>query len=157
MKPIDMIEYINKYVTITKEEAMAFSSCFKKIKLKLKNNMDYAIYSEYKRIHMLNQDKHYWLDINKVDTSDSTGAGDILASAFTCAFVKEFDPLWAFSFGVGAIMASLKRLESFCAKASTSLRCLSFDTFRSTSESPSRRRISRVQRPSSQRFTCWSA
>ena len=78
------------------------------IKLKLKNNMDYAIYSEYKRIHMLNQDKHYWLNINKVNTSDSTGAGDILSSAFTCAFVKERDPLWAFSFGVGAVMASLK-------------------------------------------------
>mgnify|MGYP003581643691 FL=1 len=57
---------------------------------------------------MLNQDKHYWLNINKVNTSDSTGAGDILSSAFTCAFVKERDPLWAFSFGVGAVMASLK-------------------------------------------------
>jgi fructose-1-phosphate kinase PfkB-like protein len=58
--------------------------------------------------HMLNEDKHYWLDINKVNTSDSTGAGDILASAFTCAFIKERDLLWAFSFGVGAVMASLK-------------------------------------------------
>ena len=47
---------------------------------------------------MLNEDKHYWLDINKVNTSDSTGAGDILASAFTCAFIKERDILWAFSF-----------------------------------------------------------
>jgi fructose-1-phosphate kinase PfkB-like protein len=77
-------------------------------KLKLKNNINYAIYSENKRIHMLNEEKHYWLDINRVNTSDSTGAGDILSSAFTCAFVKERDPLWAFSFGVGAVMASLK-------------------------------------------------
>jgi sugar/nucleoside kinase (ribokinase family) len=77
-------------------------------KLKLKNNINYAIYSENNRIHMLNEDKHYWLNIKKVVTSDHTGAGDILASAFTCAFVKERDPLWAFSFGVGAVMASLR-------------------------------------------------
>jgi sugar/nucleoside kinase (ribokinase family) len=77
-------------------------------KLKLNNNIKYALYSENQRIHMLNQDKHYWLEINKVNTYDSTGAGDILASAFTCAFIKERDPLWAFSFGVGAVMASLK-------------------------------------------------
>jgi sugar/nucleoside kinase (ribokinase family) len=77
-------------------------------KLKINNAIKYALYSESQRIHMLYQDKHYWLDINKVNTSDSTGAGDILASAFTCAFIKELDPLWAFSFGVGAVMASLK-------------------------------------------------
>jgi sugar/nucleoside kinase (ribokinase family) len=77
-------------------------------KLKVKNTIKYALYSENQRIHMLNQDKHYWLEFNKVNTSDSTGAGDILASAFTCAFLKEHDPLWAFSFGVGAVMASLK-------------------------------------------------
>jgi sugar/nucleoside kinase (ribokinase family) len=77
-------------------------------KLKVKNTIKYALYSENQRIHMLNQDKHYWLEFNKVNTSDSTGAGDILASAFTCAFIKERDPLWAFSFGVGAVMASLK-------------------------------------------------
>jgi sugar/nucleoside kinase (ribokinase family) len=77
-------------------------------KLKVKNTIKYALYSENQRIHMLNQDKHYWLEFNKVNTSDSTGAGDILTSAFTCAFIKERDPLWAFSFGVGAVMASLK-------------------------------------------------
>jgi sugar/nucleoside kinase (ribokinase family) len=77
-------------------------------KLKVNNTIKYALYSENQRVHMLDQDKHYWLDINKVNTSDSTGAGDILSSAFTCAFIKERDPLWAFSFGVGAVMASLK-------------------------------------------------
>jgi sugar/nucleoside kinase (ribokinase family) len=77
-------------------------------KLKVNNNIKYALYSEKQRIHMLNEDKHYWLDINRVNTSDSTGAGDILVSAFTCAFIKERDLLWAFSFGVGAVMASLK-------------------------------------------------
>ena len=78
------------------------------IKLKVYSIIKYALYSENQRIHMLHTDKHYWLDINKVNTSDSTGAGDILASAFTCAFIKERDPLWAFSFGVGAVMASLR-------------------------------------------------
>jgi len=77
-------------------------------KLKVNNTIKYALFSEKQRIHMLHQGKHYWLEINKVNTSDSTGAGDILSSAFTCAFIKERDPLWAFSFGVGAVMASLK-------------------------------------------------
>ena len=77
-------------------------------KLKIKNNITYALYSENKRIHMLYQDKHYWLDIRKIATSDTTGAGDILASGFSCAYIKERDPLWAFSFGVGSVMASLK-------------------------------------------------
>ena len=81
-------------------------------KLKLKNNIDFAIYAENNRIHMLNEDKHYWLNINKIETSDSTGAGDILASAFTCAFIKERDSLWAFSFGVGAVMAALRSKKS---------------------------------------------
>lgn len=77
-------------------------------KLKIKNNINYALFAENKRIHMLNKDKHYWLDIRKVATSDTTGAGDILASGFSCAYIRERDPLWAFSFGVGAVMASLK-------------------------------------------------
>ena len=54
-------------------------------KLKIKNNINYALFAENKRIHMLNKDKHYWLDIRKVATSDTTGAGDILASGISCA------------------------------------------------------------------------
>jgi fructose-1-phosphate kinase PfkB-like protein len=85
-------------------------------KLRLKNNINYALYSENKRIHMLNKDKHYWLDIKKVATSDTTGAGDILTSGFSCAYIKERDPLWAFSFGVGSVMASLKTKKNGIAK-----------------------------------------
>ena len=77
-------------------------------KWKLKNKINFLIFTENKTVHMLHNDKHYWLEIDKVKTKDSTGAGDILCSAFTCSYVKENDYLWALSFGVGALMASLK-------------------------------------------------
>jgi sugar/nucleoside kinase (ribokinase family) len=77
-------------------------------KWKSKNNINFLIFTENNIVHMLHKDKHYWLDINKIKTEDTTGAGDILSSAFTCSFIKENDFLWAFSFGVGASMAALK-------------------------------------------------
>lgn len=77
-------------------------------KWKSTNNIRFLIFTENNVVHMLHKDKHYWLNINKINSKDSTGAGDILSSAFTCSFIKENDPLWAFSFGVGASMAALK-------------------------------------------------
>lgn len=77
-------------------------------KWKLKNKINFLIFTENRTVHMLHNDKHYWLSIDNVKTKDSTGAGDILSSAFTCSYVKEKDYLWSFSFGVGALMASLK-------------------------------------------------
>lgn len=59
-------------------------------------------------IHLLHGDIHYWAKIKPVDTSDSTGAGDILSGAFCCAYVKEKDPLWALCFGAGAVRAALE-------------------------------------------------
>jgi sugar/nucleoside kinase (ribokinase family) len=78
-------------------------------KWKLKNKINFLIFTENRTVHMLHNDKHYWLGIDNVKTKDSTGAGDILSSAFTCSYVKENDYIWALSFGVGALMAALKK------------------------------------------------
>ncbi len=59
-------------------------------------------------IHLLHKDIHYWAAMNEIETPDSTGAGDILSGAFCCAYVKEKDPLWALSFGAGAVKAALE-------------------------------------------------
>jgi len=75
---------------------------------KSKKHINFIIFSENNIVHMLHQDKHYWLNTDNIKTLDSTGAGDILSSAFTCSYIKENDYLWAFSFGVGASLAALQ-------------------------------------------------
>lgn len=75
---------------------------------KSKNQIKFIIFSENNIVHMLYKDKHYWLNTDNIKTRDSTGAGDILSSAFTCSYIKENDYLWAFSFGVGASLAALQ-------------------------------------------------
>lgn len=70
--------------------------------------VDFVVTTEHRVIHMLHKDMHYWIKLRDIDTPDATGAGDILASAFTCAWVKEKDPLWALCFGAGALRAALE-------------------------------------------------
>ncbi|MGB8938098.1 MAG: hypothetical protein WCC17_23655 [Candidatus Nitrosopolaris sp.] len=52
---------------------------------------------------MLYNGMHYWIQLKDIDSPDSTGVGDILFAAFCCAYIKENDPLWALSFGAGAV------------------------------------------------------
>lgn len=63
-------------------------------------------------IHLLHSDIHYWAKIPQTETPDATGAGDILAGAFCCAYLKERDPLWALCFGAGAVRAALESGQS---------------------------------------------
>ncbi|HEX5978528.1 MAG TPA: ribokinase, partial [Nitrososphaeraceae archaeon] len=49
-----------------------------------------------------------WIKLPEVDTAYSTGIGDILSSAFCCAYLKEKDPVWAICFGAGAVRAALE-------------------------------------------------
>jgi sugar/nucleoside kinase (ribokinase family) len=51
-----------------------------------------------------------------IDSPDSTGAGDILCAAFTCAYLREKDPLWAICFGAGAVRAALETKQVGLAK-----------------------------------------
>ena len=62
-------------------------------------------------IHLLYQKTHYWAKLDEIAATDSTGAGDILSGAFTCAYLKEKDPLWALCFGAGAVRAALETRE----------------------------------------------
>lgn len=67
-----------------------------------------VIHTEDRIIHLLHDQTHYWLTLNKIDSSDSTGVGDILCAAFSCAYIKERDPVWAICFGAGAVKAALE-------------------------------------------------
>jgi sugar/nucleoside kinase (ribokinase family) len=74
--------------------------------------VEFVLTTEHRAIHMLYKDMHYWIKLREIDTPDATGSGDILASAFTCAWMKEKDALWALCFGAGALRAALETGET---------------------------------------------
>ena len=80
-------------------------------KIYSKYKIDYVIHTENQIIHLLDREKHYWLNLPKVDAPDSTGLGDIIASSFACTMVKEKDSVWAFCFAAGALSAALQTKE----------------------------------------------
>lgn len=57
------------------------------------------------RIISMNQ---YQIKLGHIDARDSTGLGDILIAAFTCAYLREKDPKWSICYGAGAIKAALE-------------------------------------------------
>jgi sugar/nucleoside kinase (ribokinase family) len=80
------------------------------------NGIDFVIHTEHRAIHLLHKKMHYWLSIDDMDTMDSTGVGDILCAAFSCAYLKEKDPIWAICFGAGAVRAALETRQVGIAK-----------------------------------------
>jgi sugar/nucleoside kinase (ribokinase family) len=76
--------------------------------LQSRTGIKFVISTEYRIIHLLYNRMHYWVQLKDIESPDSTGVGDILCSAFCCAYIKENDPLWAFSFGAGAVRAALE-------------------------------------------------
>lgn len=80
-------------------------------KIHTKYKIDYVLYTEAQIIHLLQRDRRYWLKLPKIDTPDSTGLGDIIASSFACTIVKEKDSVWAFCFAAGALTAALQTQE----------------------------------------------
>jgi sugar/nucleoside kinase (ribokinase family) len=78
--------------------------------------VEFVIYTEDRIIHMLHNQTHYWLEMQEIDTIDSTGVGDILSASFSCAYIKENDPIWAICFGVGAVKAALETRQIGIAK-----------------------------------------
>jgi sugar/nucleoside kinase (ribokinase family) len=73
--------------------------------------IEYVLYTQDQVIHLLEEGKHYWINIPKHDTPDSTGLGDIIASSFALTMVKEKDSVWAFCFAAGALTAALQTKE----------------------------------------------
>jgi sugar/nucleoside kinase (ribokinase family) len=80
------------------------------------NGIEFVIYTEPWAIHLLHRKMHYWLSMHDIDTVDSTGVGDILCASFSCAYLKEKDPIWAISFGAGAVKAALETRQVGLAK-----------------------------------------
>lgn len=76
--------------------------------LQARQGIDFVISTDYCRIHLVCSRMHYWIDFEENYYPDSTGVGDILSSAFCCSYIREKDPLWALSFGVGAMRAALE-------------------------------------------------
>ncbi|HJU95783.1 MAG TPA: PfkB family carbohydrate kinase [Nitrososphaera sp.] len=78
--------------------------------------IEFVIYTGHRDIHLLHKKMHYWLTVHDIDTMDSTGVGDILCASFSCAYLKENDPIWAISFGAGAVRAALETRQIGLAK-----------------------------------------
>lgn len=76
--------------------------------LQARAKIKFVISTQYRIIHLLYNGMHYWIQLKDIDSPDSTGVGDILFAAFCCAYIKENDPLWALSFGAGAVRAALE-------------------------------------------------
>jgi sugar/nucleoside kinase (ribokinase family) len=76
--------------------------------LQVCKGVKFVLSTEYRIIRLLYDKMHYWIKLPEVDTAYSTGIGDILASAFCCAYLKEKDPVWAICFGAGAVRAALE-------------------------------------------------
>lgn len=101
-------------IKVDKEEMAALTGgleCVQGMKALQARGVEFVVATEHRTIHMLHKDMHYWIKLRDVDTPDATGAGDIIAAAFTCAWVKEKDPLWALCFGAGALRAALETGE----------------------------------------------
>ena len=80
------------------------------------HGIEFVIYTEHRIVHLLHKKMHYWLSVNDIDTVDSTGVGDILCASFSCAYLREKDPIWAICFGAGAVKAALETREVGVAK-----------------------------------------
>ena len=72
------------------------------IKLRSKYNLEFVISTGSNSIIFLHKNIVYTIKFKKIDSPDHTGLGDILATGFTCSYLKERDPLWAICFGVGS-------------------------------------------------------
>jgi len=78
------------------------------IKLRDKFGLEFVISTGSNSIILLHKNIVYTIKFKKIDSPDHTGLGDILATGFTCAYLKERDPLWAICFGAGSVISSLE-------------------------------------------------
>lgn len=76
--------------------------------LRDKYNLEFIISTFSNNILFLYNNIVYTINLKKIDSPDHTGLGDILASGFSCAYLKEKDPLWAISFAAGSVVTALQ-------------------------------------------------
>ena len=77
-------------------------------KLRDKFDLEFVISTGINSIFFLHKNIVYTIKFRRIDSPDHTGLGDILATGFTCALLKERDPLWAICFGAGSVISSLE-------------------------------------------------
>ena len=80
-------------------------------KVRSKYGIDYIIYTQDQNIHLLQDERLYWLNLPKIDSPDSTGLGDIITASFACTIVKEKEAIWALCFAAGALTSALQTRE----------------------------------------------
>jgi len=94
-------------IKVDEEEGFALTGAsgidaLKKLKIKT------AILTSRNKTTMLHKEHVYEITTDLIKAQDSTGIGDIFASAYTCTFAKNNDIRWALCFGVAAAITALK-------------------------------------------------
>lgn len=114
-KKIDIPIHKVDGIKLDSEEISCFANGLQGIegmkKIRSIYGIQYVLYTQDQVIHLLEEGKHYWINVPKHETPDSTGLGDIIASSFACTMVKEKDSVWAFCFASGALTAALQTKE----------------------------------------------
>ena len=114
-KKIDIPIHKVDGIKLDSEEICCFTNGLQGIegmkKIRSIYGIQYVLYTQDQVIHLLEEGKHYWINVPKHETPDSTGLRDIIASSFACTMVKEKDSVWAFCFAAGALTAALQTKE----------------------------------------------
>jgi sugar/nucleoside kinase (ribokinase family) len=92
--------------------------------LKKRYNIEFIVSTFDTNVIFLHKNIVYLIPLKKLESPDHTGLGDILATAFTCAYLKEKDPLWAICFGAGSVISALQSKKRGIEKIPSSLRLI---------------------------------
>ncbi len=92
--------------------------------LKKKYNLEFIISTVNNNIIFFHKNIIYSITLKKVDSPDHTGLGDILATGFSCAYLKEKDPLWAICFAAGSVITALQSKGRGIEKIPSSMRLI---------------------------------
>jgi len=92
--------------------------------LKSKYKLDFIISTSENNIIFLHKNIVYSIVIKKIESPDHTGLGDILATGFSCAYLKEKDPLWAICFAAGSVITALQSKMRGIGKIPTSIKLI---------------------------------
>ena len=94
-------------IKIDREEAFALTGLYSTDAL-YKLPVKTVIMTVDNRTLMMHNQHLYEITTDVIHNKDSTGAGDILAGAYTSAFVQTNDAQWALSYGVAASVTALR-------------------------------------------------
>ena len=92
--------------------------------LKNRYNLEFIISTTDSNIIFLHKKIVYSINLKKIESPDHTGLGDILATGFSCAYIKEKDPLWAICFAAGSVITALQSKKRGIEKIPTSMRLI---------------------------------